>query len=84
MQQGEWIQYKAIFDTDNGAYSPILSKVEIIVERHEVEKLIKSTFSQYAQKEITLQRMDSSRPRPYYVRSYAWSLAIALIETGRL
>jgi hypothetical protein len=26
---GEWIQYKAIFDTDNGAYSPILEQVEI-------------------------------------------------------
>jgi len=26
---GEWIQYKAIFDIDNGAYSPILSEVKI-------------------------------------------------------
>ena len=29
---GEWIQYKAIFDTDNGAYSPILEAVEIVFE----------------------------------------------------
>ena len=29
---GEWIQYKAIFDTDNGAYSPILEQVEITLK----------------------------------------------------
>ena len=26
---GKWIQYRAIFDTDNGANSPILKEVEI-------------------------------------------------------
>lgn len=29
---GKWIQYKAIFDTENGAYSPILEMVEIQFE----------------------------------------------------
>jgi hypothetical protein len=29
---GEWIQYKAIFDTDNGAYSPILEQIEITLK----------------------------------------------------
>ncbi len=29
---GKWIQYKAIFDTENGAYSPILEMVEIEFE----------------------------------------------------
>ncbi len=29
---GNWIQYKAIFDTENGAYSPILDEVEISFE----------------------------------------------------
>ncbi|MBN2357786.1 VCBS repeat-containing protein [candidate division KSB1 bacterium] len=29
---GHWIQYKAVFDTDNGAYSPILDEVEILFE----------------------------------------------------
>lgn len=29
---GKWIQYRAIFDTDNGAYSPILSAVEITLK----------------------------------------------------
>lgn len=29
---GKWIQYKAIFDTENGAYSPILEAVEIKFE----------------------------------------------------
>jgi len=29
---GRWIQYKAIFDTENGAYSPILEKIEIILK----------------------------------------------------
>ena len=28
----KWIQYKAVFDTDNGAYSPILSTVEITLK----------------------------------------------------
>jgi hypothetical protein len=29
---GKWIQYKAIFDTENGAYTPILDTVEIEFE----------------------------------------------------
>ena len=28
----QWIQYRAIFDTDNGAYSPVLQQVEIYFE----------------------------------------------------
>jgi len=30
---GDWIQYKAIFDTGNGAASPVLNSVEIIFEK---------------------------------------------------
>jgi hypothetical protein len=29
LNSGKWIQYKVIFDTDNGAYSPVLDMVEI-------------------------------------------------------
>jgi hypothetical protein len=29
LKDGKWIQYQAIFDTDNGAYSPVLEAVEI-------------------------------------------------------
>ena len=29
---GKWIQYRAIFDTDNGSNSPILKEVEISFE----------------------------------------------------
>lgn len=32
ISSGKWIQYRAIFDTDNGAYSPILSAVEITLK----------------------------------------------------
>jgi hypothetical protein len=30
LKQGQWIQYQAIFETENGAYSPVLTKVEIV------------------------------------------------------
>jgi hypothetical protein len=30
--KGQWIQYRALFDTDNGAYSPVLEAVEIVFE----------------------------------------------------
>ena len=30
---GEWIQYRALFDTGNGANTPILNSVEIIFEK---------------------------------------------------
>ena len=29
---GNWVQYRAIFDTDNGANSPILKEVKINFE----------------------------------------------------